>query len=165
MYQWKSSDISRFATDIYWHQLDINQRCVSKSTSTYTYQIGVEVEYLKSKGHPPLPGYYIYGVFQWKVDIEMTVNVITQHRLHQLYHHPHNLFQHHTSRITLNMTPLPEFHAKSNVCIKTNVATFMGSWYIYGKLLHWEKCMVPINVTTHPQCTNGKSQNVWSRNW
>ena len=48
----ESCDISRFATDIYWHQLDINQRCVSKSTSTYTIQIGVEVESLKSKGHP-----------------------------------------------------------------------------------------------------------------
>ena len=68
------------------------------------------------------------------------------------------LIQHHTSRITLSMTPLPEFHTKSNVCIKTNVTTFMGSWYTYGKLLHLEKCMAPVFVTTHPQCANGKSQ-------
>ena len=28
-----------------------------------------------------------------------------------------------------------------------------------------QKPMAPVNVTTHPQCTNGKSQNVWNRNW
>ena len=70
---------------------------------------------------------------------------------------PHHLIQHHTSCITLKITPHTEFHAKSNVCIKTNVTTFMGRWYVYGKLLHSEKCMAPVNVTTHPQCTNGKS--------
>ena len=165
MYQWKSSDIYRFATDIYWHQLEINQGCLSNSTSTYTFQIGDEVESLKSKGHPHCKVITFMGILEWKVNIEKTVNVTTQHRLHQLYHHPHNLFKHHTSRITLNITPLPEFHTKSNVCIKTNVTTFMGSWYNYGKLLHLEKCMAPVNVTTHPHCTNGKPQNVSSRNW
>ena len=37
--------------------------------------------------------------------------------------------------------------------------------YIHGQLIHLERCMAPVDVTTHPQCTNGKSQNVSSRNW
>ena len=37
---------------------------------------------------PPLQGYYIYGVFQWKLMIEMATNVRTQHTLHRLSGHP-----------------------------------------------------------------------------
>ena len=63
------------------------------------------------------------------------------------------------------MAPFTVFYVKSCVCIKTNVTTLMGSWYIYGELLHLDKCMTPVNVTTHRQCPNGELQNIWNRHW
>ena len=36
------------------------------------------------------------------------------------------------------------------------VTTFVMSWYIYGMLIHLQKPMAPVNVTTHHKCINGK---------
>ena len=39
---------------------------------------------------------------------------------------------------------------------RENVTTFVMSWYIYGMLIHLQKPMAPVNVTTHHKCINGK---------
>ena len=39
---------------------------------------------------------------------------------------------------------------------RENVTTFVMRWYIYGMLLHLQKPMAPVNVTTHHKCINGK---------
>ena len=39
---------------------------------------------------------------------------------------------------------------------RENVTTFVMSWYIYGMLLHLQKTMAPVNITTPHKCINGK---------
>ena len=160
MYQSESYAIFGFATDIYWHQLDIDQRCVSQSTSTCTFQIVVEVHYLESQGHPHcrvstfMESSNESWWLKWPQMLELSIHCIDYQAI------PHNLTHRHATRITFSMTPFTVFCAKSNACMKTNLTTFIVGWCIYGNLLHLDKCMVSVNVTTHHKCINGKSCNI-----
>ena len=62
----------------------------------------------------------------------------------------------HLSRYTLYITQSHVLARNQMYESRENVTTFVMSWYIYGMLLHLQKPMAPVNVTTHHKCINGK---------
>ena len=94
----------------------------------------------------------------------MTENVIIQSASHQLTVW-HDKIMFHLSRYTLYITQSHVLARNQMYASRENVTTFVMRWYIYGILLHLQKPMAPVNVTTHHKCINGTVMPFWIRNW
>ena len=137
------------------YQLDIKRWFVSESILTCI--LGkVVVKSIKYHGYTdsPVTTFMVCSNTRWAMKWPK-MSSLKVHRINsQAVWHDKIMFP--LSRYTLYITQSHVLARNQMYVSRENFTTFVMRWYIYGMLLHLQKPMAPVNVTTHHTYINGK---------